>query len=361
MAHYGSVDAVRRRLRSFFALGTAGLWGGDSTVDQDARIVGYLEDATQEITARLAGRLRITDPGPCGITLCAVLIACYQIIMDEFTGKAPVPGDGQAVNAWREQARAYPPDPSSCPTTKWWRLRHRARQVTRGLPHLRRHRAKSGVAVVVAFSVTIDSSQLQAMLDAVQDCAQDMSVPLRRSSQVIRNDIAQIFEDEGPPGAPWKPLTRAALLARLGRSRTSYRSLLDKLFEQRSHILNAERAGASRESVRQLYRQRDRTAARKRKMEEQWLAGPHKILQDTGRLRRSITASSESAPGAVRHLSKTSLFIGTDLEYAGAPEASAFQAVLRRVTERMVKEVAQVFRHWAVERLIRAAKDWGAQ
>lgn len=113
MAHYGSVDAVRRRLRSFFALGTAGLWGGDSTVDQDARIVGYLEDATQEITARLAGRLRITDPGPCGITLCAVLIACYQIIMDEFTGKAPVPGDGQAVNAWREQAERILTDLSS--------------------------------------------------------------------------------------------------------------------------------------------------------------------------------------------------------------------------------------------------------
>lgn len=216
---------------------------------------------------------------------------------------------------------------------------------------------------MVAFAVTIDSSQLQAMLDAVQDCAQDMSVPLRRSSQVIRNDIAQIFEDEGPPGAPWKPLTRAALLARLGRSRTSYRSLLDKLFEQRSHILNAERAGASRESVRQLYRQRDRTAARKRKMEEQWLAGPHKILQDTGRLRRSITASSESAPGAVRHLSKTSLFIGTDLDYAGTHQRGI--GVPSRpfvvVTERMVKEVAQVFRHWAVERLIRAAKDWGAQ
>jgi hypothetical protein len=104
MANYGSVDAVRRRLRSFFALGTAGLWGGDATVAQDARIVGYLEDASQEITARLAGRLRITDPDACGITLCAVLIACYQIIMDEFTGKAPVPGDAAAVNSWREQA-----------------------------------------------------------------------------------------------------------------------------------------------------------------------------------------------------------------------------------------------------------------
>lgn len=101
---YGTVADVRRRLRTFFSLGTAGLWGSEQTTVQDARIAAYLEDASQEITARLAGRLEITDPDLCGVNLCANLIASYQIIMDEFTGKAPVSGDGNAVQSWRDQA-----------------------------------------------------------------------------------------------------------------------------------------------------------------------------------------------------------------------------------------------------------------
>ncbi len=216
---------------------------------------------------------------------------------------------------------------------------------------------------MVAVTVSFNSEQIQGMLAAVEDCAQDMRVPLRRSSVVIRNEITRIFEAEGPPGRPWWPISRDALIARLRRSRSAYRAL-SRDIRATERTLSAT-PGSNSDPIRAgLIDRLHDLRARRKKMIDQWLAGKHQILQDTGRLRRSITASSEAVEGSVRHLTKRDLFIGTDLEYAGTHQYG-LRGVPKRPfvvpTQRMVKDVAQVFRHWAVERLIASAKEWAKQ
>lgn len=120
-------------------------------------------------------------------------------------------------------------------------------------------------------TITVDDRAVVNALNALRSRVGDMTPAMRAAAQVLRSDILERFDAQNAPdGAPWKPLTTAAILARARRhAPAGYR-------KRRAQTIARFSAGA-------------------------------KALLDTGALRNSIKVLRASSTEAV---------VGTSLSYS---------------------------------------------
>jgi phage gpG-like protein len=177
---------------------------------------------------------------------------------------------------------------------------------------------------MLAVTVTIHRKQIDELIQQGYEMGGNRRELLETLGDVVRVGFGDEFAAQGRPA--WAPLQESTILARLRRT-AGYQKRVATLrgrqkglagFRSRLATSAFYAGGGKRAQRRKLIRSAQgrmgRLGAGLAASRLRFLGGEHKILEDTGRLRRSVTA--RQGPGSIWRRTDKTAFTGTNLVYA---------------------------------------------